>query len=131
MTSLNGDDIIRAYIDNLDKQLKEKDLYAFWTFTDRSGFKKIKISNISNMQEFINQNINKYKNRIICKISITTHNHRIGTIFEKLDAQVMLNMDFFNIDDKGVIKTKGYQQLLKKLCKAIHYSHFAPYFLSK
>jgi hypothetical protein len=101
------DEIIKTYIDNLDKQLKEKDLYAFWTFPDRSGFKKFKFETRDDMQEFINQNINKYKNRIICKLSISTYKNFIGTGFTKYNIQIMLNMDFYNIDDKGVIKTKG------------------------
>jgi hypothetical protein len=32
--------IIRPYLTKLEAQIKEKQLYKFWTFSDRSGFKK-------------------------------------------------------------------------------------------
>jgi len=63
-------EIISEHVDKIIKSLKEKKIFSFWTFADRSGFKKIKGMSFKDMQKTLKSDIEKYKNRQICEIKI-------------------------------------------------------------
>ena len=65
--------IISEHVAKISKSLKEKGIFSFWTFADRSGFKKIKGMSFKDMQKSMKADIEKYKNRQICEIKIMTH----------------------------------------------------------
>jgi hypothetical protein len=66
-------EIISDHISKIIKSLKEKKIFSFWTFADRSGFKKIKNMSFKDMQKTMKSDVEKYKNRQICEIKIMTH----------------------------------------------------------
>lgn len=67
--------VISEYIAKLVATLDEKDLFNFWTFADRSGFKKIKNTSFEKMQKKMKKDIDLYKNRQICEIKIYSHDN--------------------------------------------------------
>jgi hypothetical protein len=66
----HNETVITEYITNLQQTIKEKSLQSFWTFPDRSGFKKIKNVTFQDIQASIKANVDKYKNRQVCEIKI-------------------------------------------------------------
>lgn len=71
-TSKN-EQVVHDYMVKLAKTIKEKDLDAFWTFADRSGFKKIKNMTFNEMRDAMKEDIETYKNRQLVHIKINTH----------------------------------------------------------
>lgn len=65
--------IIVNYITKLRSTLKESHLQSFWTFVDRTGFKKIINIGQMDMQKVLHKNIKKYANRILCQIKINAY----------------------------------------------------------
>jgi hypothetical protein len=85
---------------SLDKQLTEKNLWVFWVFPDRSGFKKIK-ETFDKMQKFIYQDVDKYKNRKICKFSIIDYYKDPKKFRDPSHYWLVVNMITYPIDDTG------------------------------
>lgn len=65
--------IISEHIQKLHKSIKEKGIFSFWTFADRTGFKKIKGMSFNDMQKSLKADVDKYRNRQLCEIKIQTH----------------------------------------------------------
>lgn len=62
------DDVIKQHLDKLDEKLGDD--IRFWTFPDLKGFKRIPMRTIKEMQEYIKKDVDKYRNRKVCEISI-------------------------------------------------------------
>ena len=96
--------LIIPYLDNLQKQIIEKDLLEFWTFTDEPGFKKIKGILFHDMQNFLNKDVEKYKNRKVALISFSFHHHDSKTtIHRKAGSYLGVSMTIFPIDKNGIL----------------------------
>jgi hypothetical protein len=101
---LNNNDeiIVREYIDKLDKSLKEKDLQSFWTFADRSGFKKIKNMSFKDMQTALKEDVKKYANRKLCDITIATYPEP-----DKYGTYLLVDILVIFTDDEANMKGKN------------------------
>ena len=101
--------IIRKYLTKLDEQIKEKDLNYFWTFPDRSGFKKIgKGFSYEKMQKLVQKDIDKYANRQIMYFSIRLEHKSADTsTHRKYDTWILVDTLTFKINSKGEFKADG------------------------
>jgi len=95
-------EIISDHIAKIDKSLSEKDIYSFWTFADRSGFKKIKNMSFKDMQKTMKSDVEKYKNRQICEIKIMTHSKP-----DKHGTWLVVGILAITTDDEANMKGKG------------------------
>ena len=98
------DDVIKQHLDKLDEKLGDE--VTFWTFPDLKGFKRIPMKSIKQMQEYINKDVDKYKNRKVCEISIAFW-HRTKDFVQRenriwLTASVLV----LGIDGKGSLHGK-------------------------
>ena len=76
--------IINKYLDGLDKQLTEKKSWKFWTFPDRSGFKKYKSISLKDMQKIVSKDVEYYKDRNVALINMRcSHNEPKDSIHAK------------------------------------------------
>jgi hypothetical protein len=98
------DDVIKQHLDKLDEKLGDD--ITFWTFPDLKGFKRIPMKSLTQMQSYINKDVDKYKNRKVCEISIA-FKHR-SKDFVKRDARIWLTASVLvlGIDDKGSLYSK-------------------------
>lgn len=69
----NNTEIISDYMAKLDAKLEKDNNIIFWTFADRSGFKKIRDMSFDDMQKAMKDDVEKYKNRQVCQIKIYPH----------------------------------------------------------
>lgn len=101
--------IVMPYLDNLEEQINNKKAWSFWTFPDRSGFKKLKDMSPKEMQNIINEDPEKYKNRRLAYISMMTyHRDTDPTLFTvKLGILFAVGISIRCIDDKGVLSKKS------------------------
>jgi hypothetical protein len=101
--------IIRKYLTKLDIQIKEKNLYDFWTFPDRSGFKKIgKGFGYEQMQKLVQKDINKYANRQIMLYQIRLeHNESDTSTHRKYGTWLLVDTVVFKINSKGEFESDG------------------------
>ena len=97
--------LVIPYLDNLQKQIVEKDLLSFWAFPDEPGFKKIKdIHTMKKMQAFINKDIDKYKNRNVALIRIGFyHNDKPTGMRRKAGFYLCVSMSVLPIDKNGIL----------------------------
>lgn len=94
--------IITPYLDNLDTQLDEKDAWNFWTFPDRSGFKKYKNKSLADMKKMVSKDVEKYKNRNIVLFKICSYQHdKKGSMFESTGVRLAVGITVFPIDKTG------------------------------
>lgn len=91
--------IVIPYIENLEKQLREKESHVFWTFPDRSGFKKIRTSH-KELQKTIYEDIKKYADRKVLAVRVIPHNDSWS---EKHGVYLNCAVSVYNIDKKGRI----------------------------
>lgn len=93
--------IITPYMASLDNQLTEKKLNSFWVFPDRSGFKKINGMTFTKMQKFIYQDVDKYKDRKLCKFSIIDYYKDEKKNKEPNHYWLVVDLTVYHIDDTG------------------------------
>jgi hypothetical protein len=92
-------------LDELDEKLGED--IRFWTFVDIKGFKKIRMKTIEQMQEYINKDIDKYKNRQVAEISIAFRHKLPKDSFErKQGIWLTASITVFQSDETGNIRNK-------------------------
>jgi hypothetical protein len=102
--------IIFPYLDDLNKKLKEKNSHNFWTFPDRSGFKKMKDYNRKKIQKFMDKDPKKYADRNVVEISIITfHRSEDDSKYSFKNMGTFLGVDISvnPIDKNGKMKDKG------------------------
>ena len=100
------EDIIFPYLDILTEQLVEKSNASFWTFPDRSGFKKIKNTNFNQMKKLTSEKSERYKNRTAVNIMIATyHRSKIDTKYAHKNIGIFLicSISVHPINSKGEI----------------------------
>lgn len=100
------EEIVLTYLDNLKQQIDKKDSWSFWTFPDRSGFKKLKYMDFKTMQNIIINDINNYKNRRVVSFKLITYHKdteptslrvKYGTLFA-------VGLRVMNITEDGISK---------------------------
>lgn len=94
--------IISEHIAKIDQSLSEKKIYSFWTFADRSGFKKIKGMSFKEMQKSMKADVEKYKNRQICEIKINPY-----TTPDKYGTWLVVGIWTITTDDNANMEGKG------------------------
>ena len=100
------DDVIKQHLDKLEEKLG--DYVTFWTFPDLKGFKRIQMNTIEQMQDYINKDVNKYKNRKVCEISIAfRHKASRDSFLRKQGIWLTARVLVFGIDEKGNIQGKN------------------------
>lgn len=100
--------IVMPYLEKLDKQLDEKDSRVFWTFPDRSGFKKIKKTSFKQMQNILHQDVQKYAGRKICLIEVSFHyNKPITSLYRKDGILLYVMISTFHMDDTATMNGKN------------------------
>ena len=104
------ENIIFPYLDKLSESLKEKKSFTFWTFPDRSGFKKIKNYDYKEIQKFLDKDPGKYADRNIIHFSIITYHrsnddskYSFKTMGTFLGVSILVNP----IDKNGKMKNVG------------------------
>lgn len=92
--------IIIPYVEKLDMQLNEKQLYSFWIFADLSGFNKILVT-YDEMEKLLKEDVKKYANRTVCYFSICPH-HDITkqSIYYGTDIWLTSSIITIQLDDK-------------------------------
>jgi hypothetical protein len=99
--------IITPYLKSLDEQLSEKQLFSFWVFPDRKGFKKINGISYDIMQNMIKENIKKYSDRYIAYFSICSyHDSPKNSTYRKLGVWLIVDITIYHIDNDGNLKNK-------------------------
>jgi hypothetical protein len=99
------DDVIKQHLDKLEEKLGDDVL--FWTFPDLKGFKRIHMSTLREMQAYIKEDVNKYKNRKVCEISIAFR-HRAGrdSFLRKQGIWLTASVLVMGIDENGELRNK-------------------------
>ena len=99
------DDVIKQHLDKLEEKLGDD--VTFWTFPDLKGFKRIHMNTIEQMQAYINEDINKYKNRKICEISIAfRHRANRDSFLRQQGIWLTVSILVFGIDKDGNLQGK-------------------------
>jgi hypothetical protein len=100
--------IIKAYLDKLESQLKEKNILGFWTFVDRSGFKKFHGIN-KDVEKMLNKDVNKYIDRQLAEYTIIfNQNDKPDSMHKKAGIWLNVTIRTYNIienDNKLKIET--------------------------
>ena len=92
-------EIIRPYLTKLEAKIKEKNLYKFWTFTDRSGFKKIHAS-MKEIKQLVKSDIERFKRRKIAAFTISFyHNDAENTLHRSLDIWLGVSFTVYEMDN--------------------------------
>jgi len=92
--------IIKAYLDKLESQLKEKNILGFWTYVDRSGFKKFKTTN-KDVEKMINKDVEKYIGRQLANYTIIFHqNENPDSHHRADDLWLSVTIRIYNITKK-------------------------------
>lgn len=98
----HNDKVVHDYIVNLTKTIKEKKLGTFWTFADRTGFKKIKNMHFDDMCIALKEDVELYKNRQLVNIKIISYIPP-----KKHGVHLLVNIWVIFTDDKANIKGFG------------------------
>lgn len=98
----HNDKVVHDYIVNLTKKIEEKGLDAFWTFADRTGFKKIKNMTFNDMRDALKEDVELYKNRQLVEIKIISYIPP-----KKHGVHLLVNIWVIFTDDKANIKGFG------------------------
>ena len=99
------DDVIKQHLDKLDEKLGDD--ITFWTFPDLKGFKRIQMKTLTQMQAYINKDVEKYKNRKVCEISIASwHRASKDSLLRKHSIWLTASVLVLGIDDKGSLHSK-------------------------
>jgi hypothetical protein len=65
---------IMEYMEKVDDFIQEKKLYNFWFFPDEKGFKnRITDMNSKDIKQMIKKDLDKYKGRIVCQLTMRTN----------------------------------------------------------
>jgi hypothetical protein len=95
------EEIIIPYLEKLDKQLNEKNLGSFWTFPDRSSFKKINGS-FEKIEKMVKKDLDKYANRQIAYFAIRSfHKSKKDSLLRQYGTLLGVKMSIFHIDSEG------------------------------
>lgn len=98
--------LIFNHLESLTIQLEEKDIYTFWTFPDRTGFKKILNMSIEEMEKKIKKNPKRYAGRKISRILISPHHDENETSFNrKEDIWLSVRISVYQINDKSEMRS--------------------------
>lgn len=101
-------ELVIPYLDKLEFQLEEKQLDEFWTFPDRSGFKKIKNISFEQMKKLIKQDVEKYAERKICLVQVSfQHNKPLTSVYRKDGILLIVTIKVYHIDNKGILNGKN------------------------
>jgi hypothetical protein len=96
--------VIYPYLEKLDKQLDEKNIGDFWTFPDRSGFKKINGS-FEKIEKMVKKDLDKYANRQIAYFTIYSfHKSKETGMHRKAGIWLGVTMAIFHIDKNGNLR---------------------------
>jgi hypothetical protein len=94
-------ELITEYLDQLEKRLQEKGHVGFWTFPDRTGFKKISAST-SKIEKMLNKDPNKYDGRQIAEYVIMFHqNKKSDTMHQSSGLLLSVTIRVYDIKEKG------------------------------
>ena len=98
-------DKINEHLDKIDTYLEKNKLYSFWYFPDEKGFKnKLNNMNSDDLKKFIKKDIDKYKDRLVAKISICTNHREPNSLPMKHGILVTIQIIIFKIEDSGKLK---------------------------
>lgn len=100
---LRQEEIVMDYLDNLKEQIDKKDSWSFWTFPDRSGFKKLKNMDSKKMQKLIHEDLDKYKNRRVVSFGIADIHRNTSPTSQRNQFGTMLavKLRVWTINDDG------------------------------
>ncbi len=100
---IRAEGIIIPYLDSLSDQLVEKNLFSFWAWPDRKGFKKINNTTYEKIRDMVKSNP-KYYDRLIAHIKLYTgHTNK----YSKAEREwLSVDISIFHIDEEGNIKNK-------------------------
>lgn len=90
------------YLDKLDAQLKEKDLYDFWIMAERADFKPLEERNPDKVLRKIKKNPGKYQGKTIANVILEVNKKEL-----KNDGYVfMFKIGVFRVHEDGSIDKK-------------------------
>lgn len=92
--------IIQEYLDQLEERLKEKGHHGFWTFPDRTGFKKI-VATTNKIEKMLNKDPDKYIDRQIAEYVILFHqNKKSDTMHQSSGMYLSMAIRIYDIKEK-------------------------------
>ena len=93
-------ELITEYLDQLEERLENKDHAGFWTFPDRTGFKKFNGSN-GKIEKMLNKDPDKYSGRQIAKYSIIFHqNEKADSMHKSSGLWLNVTIRMYDIKEK-------------------------------
>lgn len=95
-----AESIIIPYLESLVRQLKEKDLFSFWAWPDRKGFKKINKTTYDVMKKHIKGD-KKYANRLIAHVKLFTGHTNKYSRAER--TWISVDITIFCIDENCIM----------------------------
>jgi hypothetical protein len=103
-----NEDIIRIYLDKLQKQLRDKKLIVFHTFPDKPGFKKY-TGGEAFVEKFVAKDPAKYANQKIAVFNIMFYqNEKEDSLDRSVGNWLSVNMQVFCPNDKGKMRHSKY-----------------------
>jgi hypothetical protein len=103
-----NEDIIRIYLDKLQKQLRDKKLTVFHTFPDKPGFKKY-TGGEATVEKLIAKNPTKYANKKIVIFNIMFHQNEKEDSFKRsAGSWLSVGMNVFCPNEKGKLRHREY-----------------------
>ncbi len=100
---IRAESIIIPYLDSLDTQIHAKNLWSFWTWPDRKGFKKINDMEYRDMEKLVKSD-KKYADRLVAHIKLYTgHTNEYS---RKYRTWIAVDISIFHIDEDCNIKNK-------------------------
>lgn len=92
--------LVIPYMEKLVAQLQEKNLFNFWVFPDRSGFSKINNVGYDEMQKLLKEDVDKYANRTICRVSMIDREESVTSTYYQNDIWLGLSIVIIHLDAK-------------------------------
>jgi hypothetical protein len=102
-----NEDIIRIYLDKLQKQLRDKKLTVFHTFPDKPGFKKY-TGGEAFVENFVAKDPAKYANQKIAVFNILFHQNKEDSINRSVGNWLTVAMNVFCPNEKGKMRHREY-----------------------
>ncbi len=100
---IRAESIIIPYLKALDVQIHDKNLWSFWAWPDRKGFKKINKMSYNEMKEFI-KNDKKYANRLLAHFKLFTGHDNEYSRAER--TWISVDITIYHIDEECNLKNK-------------------------
>lgn len=92
---------MEEYVKELEKKIKDKNLYTFWVFCDRVDFKPIKDTTKSEIKKYVKKKVQYYANKKIAWISLYTN---LDAFENENELVFSIKIFIYEINEDGLIE---------------------------